>query len=229
LTSRTLKKAQDAAANAAAASFSATYAGYELDIADPKSVSKFGEQIRNDWDHVDILVNNAGINNDPMDSIPIDDVSLEATQKRFDLAREVFTTNVIGADALTYQILPLLKKSCDARLIFTTSGLGSVTLNTDPSDAWYSVSSYMYRASKAALNMTITNWHKRLKNQGISVWGVCPGWNATNFGGLDPDQLKTAGATDPEVGAATIVDVVLGRRKDEEGKVVSEHGVVRPW
>lgn len=41
--------------------------------------------MRKDYDHVDVLVNNAGINNDPMDSIPINGVSPAATQKRFDL------------------------------------------------------------------------------------------------------------------------------------------------
>jgi len=192
-------------------------------------VSRFGEQIRSDWNRVDILVNNAGINNDPMGIVPIDDLSLGATQKRFDLGRDVFMTNVIGADALTYQILPLLRKSPDPRLMFTTSGLGSMTLNMDLSDAWYGVPSYMYRASKAAMNMTMTNWHKRLIDQGVSVWAVCPGWNATEFGGLDPEQMKKAGATDPKVGAAIIVDVVLGRRTGEEGKVVSGGEVIRPW
>ncbi|KIW01449.1 uncharacterized protein PV09_07207 [Verruconis gallopava] len=225
LTSRTFEKAQNAAeqlkANSKGATFAAYFAAYELDVSSPDSVARFGERIRNSYGCIDVLLNNAGINNDPFNIVPADDLSTEATRKRFQLAQDIFATNVFGADALTYQILPLLKKSNNPRLIFITSALGSITLNLDPSNAWHGVTSYMYRASKAALNMTMTNWHKRLGAEGVSVWVVCPGWNATELGGLDPDKLRKAGASDPQVGAGIIVDVVLGKRKGEEGKVVS--------
>lgn len=203
----------------------ATYAAYELDVTNPASVVRFGEQIRHDYEHIDVLVNNAGINNNPADSIPLDDLSLEATQKRFQLAHDVFATNVIGADAVTYQILPILRKS----LIFTTSGLGSMTFNTEPNHEWYSVPSSMYRASKAALNMTMTNWHKRLRGKNIAVYAVCPGRNATGFGGQNAKELKEAGASDPKRGASIILEVVMGRRAGEEGKVVSGDNSVTPW
>ena len=226
LTSRTHQKAKDAARKLTSAATKATYAAYELDVADPTSVARFGDQIRRDYDRVDVLVNNAGINNNPTDSIPEEtDVSLEATQKRFQLAHDAFATNCIGAEAVTYQILPILKKS----LIFVTSGLGSLTLNTDSSHEWYGVPSSMYRSSKAAMNMTMTNWHKKLKDRNISVYAVCPGLNATEFGGMNPEEAKKAGAQDPQVGASIIAEVLSGKRAGKEGKFLCGEGKSRPW
>lgn len=229
LTSRTLQRARDAAAALQKASAGATFAGYELDVADPESVFNFGEQIGRDFGRVDCLVNNSGINSDPFGSVPSEDTSLSAVRERFKLGHEVFGTNVIGADALTYQLLPLLRKSRSPRLIFTTSGVGSIALNVQPDHAWYGVMSYMYRASKSALNMTMTNWYKRLSGEGIAVYAVCPGFNATEFAGIDPADARKAGAQEPEIGARVIADVVEGKMKGDEGKVVAGDGVIRPW
>lgn len=71
-------------------------------------------------------------------------------------------------------------------------------------------------------------WYSRtLGKEGLKVWGLCPGWVATNLGG-DAEREKARGAGKPEDGAKVIVSVIEGRRDGEVGKVVFDGGV-REW
>jgi NAD(P)-dependent dehydrogenase (short-subunit alcohol dehydrogenase family) len=53
-----------------------------------------------------------------------------------DAVRRVFDTNFFGALAVTQAMLPLLRKSASGRIVNVSSGLGSLTHNSDP--AWES-------------------------------------------------------------------------------------------
>ena len=149
--------------------------------------------------------------------------------------------NVTGPHIITQTFLPLLLKSSDPRLIFNTSGVSSLHLAADPTHFSYKVppagvpkpsGTISYRASKAGLNMVMLEWVRMLKNDGVKVWCVAPGFFATDIGEGDPSKMKAMGAGDPAVGGNSLFAVVEGKRDGDEGKVcnMAPYGTpVQPW
>lgn len=84
-----------------------------------------------------------------------------------------------------------------------------------------------YRSSKVGMNMMMREWYRLLKNDGVKVWCVSPGFLATNLG-FGKEKLKEMGAIDPSVGAKLVVSVVEGEHDSEVGKVVRAGGP-QPW
>ena len=67
-------------------------------------------------------------------------------------------------------------------------------------------------------------YHKNLRGMGVKVFGVAPGFLATDFAG-PADDMRRMGAIEPEHGAEIIVKVVLGDRDADVGRVVDADGV----
>ena len=47
-----------------------------------------------------------------------------------------------------------------------------------------------YRSTKTGLNMLMREWTKILKNDGVKVWAISPGFLATGLAGIGPEKLK---------------------------------------
>lgn len=149
-----------------------------------------------------------------------------------------YNVNVTGTHILTQTLAPLLIKSSSPRLLFITSGLSSLTETSDPSGGlaanssvpkgWpkpqFSAMTTAYRSSKTALNMMMLEWVRLLKEDGVKVWCISPGFLATGLGG-NLEMLKKMGAGDPSIGGEFIVSVVEGKRDDQVGKVARADGV----
>jgi NAD(P)-dependent dehydrogenase (short-subunit alcohol dehydrogenase family) len=69
-----------------------------------------------------------------------------------DQMREVYDTNVFGVMAVTNEMLPLLRRSAAGRIVNMSSGLGSLTLNSDPESEFGTYNIIAYQSSKTALN-----------------------------------------------------------------------------
>lgn len=80
-----------------------------LDLASLKSIAVFGERLRNNRDSLDLLINNAGVMVPPR---------RQETSDGFELQ---FGTNYLGHFALTQQLLPLLRKGKDSRVVTLSS------------------------------------------------------------------------------------------------------------
>ena len=66
------------------------------------------------------------------------------------------------------------------RVIYLSSGLGSMTMASDPTDKYYNLEVTSYRASKAAINMVAVQQAKILgKEDGIKVFAVDPGFRVS--------------------------------------------------
>lgn len=137
------------------------------DVADPGSVREASQIITRTWRGVDILVNNAGVSGQKEEGL-----------RRLDLSDVAYTyeVNAIGALRMVKNLLPLLRKGCDPRIVNVTSRMGSIADNT--SGGWYA-----YRMSKAALNMATKNMALELADKGIAVLALHPGWVRTDMGG----------------------------------------------
>lgn len=151
-----------------------------------------------------------------------------------DCFNKAYDVNVTGATVTTWTFMPLLLKSSDPRLLFV-AGLSMMTVvnegpyfPTPPQPAGWpkdiGFETIGYRCSKTALNMLMMDWSHKLKADGVGVWGVGPGFLATNLGGI-PEKAKEMGAAHPRQGAELYRKVVEGERDHQVGKVINKNGL----
>jgi NAD(P)-dependent dehydrogenase (short-subunit alcohol dehydrogenase family) len=76
---------------------------------------------------LDVLVNNAGV-----EARTADNGVIGAAEVTADMTRHLFETNVFGLVRVTHAFLPLLRRSAAPVIVNVSSGLGSLTLVTDP-------------------------------------------------------------------------------------------------
>lgn len=147
---------------------------------------------------------------------------------------------------MTYVFAPLLIKGSDARLLFITSGTANLTdsedtespmgarLNSSPPAGWPKSRANpvaSYRSAKTGMNMMVREWYKDLKNDGVKVFNISPGFLATGLAGKGKEEfMKSIGAKDPAIGGTFVKDVVEGARDGQEGKVVRNYAPGnQPW
>jgi len=121
---------------------------------------------------LDVLINNAGIAGGFPQNVLETDVAVY---------RNVFDTNVFGVIEVTQAFMDILKKSEAPRIVNVTSGLGSLTLHSDPSWKYFSIKPVAYLASKAALNGYTIALAYELRDTSFKVNAVDPGYTATDF------------------------------------------------
>ena len=160
-----------------------------LDVTDQSTIDAARDRIEADPGRLDVLVNNAGITGPWAD---------RAAEEDLDQAHAVLETNLFGAWRLTQAVVPLLRRSDDARIVNVSSGAGQLN---DMNGGYPS-----YRISKSGLNALT----RILANEesGIRVNSVCPGWVRTDMGGRGAPRSVEEGAdtavwlaTDPDVGS----------------------------
>jgi hypothetical protein len=71
-------------------------------------------------------------------------------------------------------------------------------------------------------------WQRYLKEDGVKLFCIDPGFLATDLGGVGADKLRQMGAQDPSVGGNLIKNIVEGKGDADAGKVLSTEGV-RAW
>ena len=144
----------------------------EIDVTNSESILAARNIIAAEQGKLDILVNNAGI----LGAYP-----QNATDTPVANIQEVFNTNFFGVISVTQAFLDLLKKSDGPRISNITSGLGSLTLHSDPGWQYYDVKSTCYVTSKAALNAYTIMLAYELKAFSFKVNAIDPGYTATDF------------------------------------------------
>ena len=187
----------------AATSIGAGAHALQLDVTDPASITAAAEQIRTEFGRLDVLVNNAGISHTGAPTALEDGIaSARASVASLDEVRTVFETNVFGVLAVTQAMLPLLREAPQARIVNVSSGVGSLTLNSDPSVPFRSGFTATYSASKTALNAITVAFAIELESTSIKVNAASPGFAATALNNFE-------GTETVEQGARNIVRVAL--------------------
>ncbi|KAJ3473606.1 hypothetical protein NLG97_g10222 [Lecanicillium saksenae] len=230
LGSRSVEKGNEAAEKLRA-EFPETKSAIEvvqIDVSSDESINAAYETVKAGPGYVDVLVNNAG------HSLELKVMRGQMSMR--DAWNQMYDVNVTGAQILTSVFVPLLlaSKTKDARLLFLTSGLSQLETmykgyypGPPPAAGWPKqnvMSPDGYRSSKTALNMTMLAWHWNLKEDGVKVWSISPGFLATSLGGA-PEILKARGAGDASIGGVLIKKVIEGERDADVGKVVDGEGV----
>ena len=180
-----------------------------LDVTGKASIEAAARRISEDFGRLDVLVNNAGI---ALDGGPAGSLDLEAL-------RRTYETNVFGVFAVTQAMLPLLRKSAAGRVVNMSSGLGSLTQNSDPHWEHSGVKPLAYNSSKAALNMMTVIFAAELKDTPIKVNAADPGYTATDLNQHRGTRTVQQGATAAVRLATLPTDGPTGGYFDEDGVV----------
>ncbi|WP_375506129.1 SDR family oxidoreductase [uncultured Nostoc sp.] len=185
----------------------------QLDVTDQKTIDSAAKQIESEFRKLDILVNNAGILSDGD--------RLSPSQVDIETLRHTYETNVFGVFAVTKTMLPLLKKSTAGRIVNISSGLGSITQNSDPNYEFANSKPLAYNSSKTAVNAITVLLAAELKDTAIKINAADPGFTAT-------DINQNQGYRTVEQGAIAAVRLATLPDDGSSGGFFDEDGVV-PW
>ena len=183
-----------------------------IDVTDEKTLEAAAKYVEENYGKLDILINNAGIS---LDGGKI------ASEVGLETIRQTFDTNFFGVIAVTKAFLPLIKKSDGGRIVNVSSGLGSLTLHSDPNSFYYDIKPLAYNSSKTALNMFTVIMAHELKDTKIKVNSADPGYTAT-------DLNDNSGPKTVEEGASIIFDLATLPDDGATGGYFDDKGVV-PW
>jgi NAD(P)-dependent dehydrogenase (short-subunit alcohol dehydrogenase family) len=197
----------------------------QLDVTNRASITTAAERVRNEFGRLDVLVQNAAISNTrklPGQSIEEYAKTTRPSNVSLDEMRAVWDTNVFGVLAVYQAMLPLLRETPGARIVNVSSGVGSLTTNSDPAFAYRAIFGPVYPASKTALNALTLAMALELDPEGIKVNAVSPGFTKTNLNGY-------AGTETVEEGAREAVRVALLGRDGPTGKFTRWQNENIPW
>ncbi|WP_395398169.1 SDR family oxidoreductase [Novosphingobium sp. BL-8A] len=184
----------------------------EIDVADDASVRRAAETVGREIDALHVLVNNAGI---------VLDLQAPASELGMYEVKATYEVNVFGPIRVTQGFAPLLKAADDARIVNLSSGLGSLTLITDPTSLFSTVNLLAYSSSKVALNAVTVSFAKEFEPFGIKVNAVEPGNVRTDLNG-------NSGSLTPEEGAETAIKMALIDNSGPTGGFFGSLGR-QPW
>ncbi|MES2808195.1 MAG: SDR family oxidoreductase [Bacteroidota bacterium] len=154
----------------------------QIDVSNLDSVAQAAAQIT----ELDVLINNAGI---------LGAWEQAPSNAPLSLIKDVFETNFFGAINVTQSFIEVLKKSAEPRIVNVTSGLGSLTLHSDPNWKYYQVKNAAYGPSKTALNAYTVHLAHELKDTAFKINAVDPGYTKTDFNHHNgPGTVESAAA-----------------------------------
>ena len=175
-----------------------------LDTTDPAQVGALARALKSEA--IDLLINNAGIYGPRK-------VAFGRVDK--DSWREVLEVNVMGPLMVSEALADHVARSTRKTVVTLTSMMGSIALNE-------SGGSYIYRSSKAALNMVMKGLSVSLKPRGITVALIHPGWVRTDMGGASA-QLSA------EESVTAMRRIIDNLKPDDNGGFFNYDGKEIPW
>ena len=175
---------------------------HSLDVTDDQSIATLADKLRGE--NIDVLINNAGVIGQRDGFGRLD----------YDIWAETMDTNVFGpmrvAEAFTDNVMSSEKK----QMIFITSRMGSITEAVP--------NAYVYRSSKAALNMAVKCLSAELGEQGLIAVLFHPGHVQTDMGGQ-------AAPVTPQKSIEGMKNQIVGLTRDDNGRFLSYDGRQIPW
>jgi NAD(P)-dependent dehydrogenase (short-subunit alcohol dehydrogenase family) len=180
--------------------FGDRFRALECDIADEDLVRRTAETVSGLVPSVDLLINNAAIYQEKPFT--------EANEFDADLARRTFDVNAVGPLLVTKHFLRLVLAGSGKMIVYISSEAGSI------SQCWRD-REYAYCMSKAAVNMQSVILQNRVREQGVKVLAIHPGWMRTDMGGPEAD-------IDPAESASGII-ATIERNSSPGGPAFLDH------
>jgi NAD(P)-dependent dehydrogenase (short-subunit alcohol dehydrogenase family) len=170
-----------------------------IDVTSDDSVSELVSRL--DGRRIDRLVNNAGVlERDTLDSLDFDSIERQ------------FQVNAMGPLRVTAALRANLTQG--SKVFVITSRMGSVEDNT-------SGGYYGYRMSKAAVNMAARSLSVDLRDAGVSVFLLHPGFVATDMTGHEGIPAEQA--------AKGLIERMDSLGPGETGSFWHQEGYALPW
>ncbi len=142
----------------------------KLDITNDKNVTSIVKKVIKEQGRIDVLVNNAGYAvYGPVEEISLDD------------ARRQFEVNIFGLAKITQEVLPHMREAKSGKIINISSVGGKI----------YTLFGAWYHATKHALEGWSDCLRLELKDFGIQVVVVEPGFIGTEIGEVMSKPLET--------------------------------------
>ena len=177
---------------------------YALDVNDEDATTRLAQGLKGE--QIDILLNNAGIWGP-------ENQAFGSTNAPAWI--QVLKTNVIAPLKITEAFIDNIKTR--QRKVVATMGsmMGSVADNS-------SGGHYLYRNSKAAVNMVTKSLSVDLQQQGVTAVVLHPGWVQTDMGGPQAPTL-------PAESAAGLYQVLTNLTEADNGRFLTFEGKELPW
>ncbi|CCB89248.1 SDR family oxidoreductase [Simkania negevensis] len=183
-----------------------------LDIRDDEAIQALATKYENT--PIDLMINNAGVLYADSQIGWGENPTEIGTLSRKGMMQTI-EINAVSTVKMTEAFVPHIVKS-NLKLIATiSSGAGSITDNA-------SGGFIAYRMSKAALNMGMQEFAIKLKDQGVHVLLLHPGWVQTTMGG--PNAVVPI-----EESVLGMLKVIEKCRTYRSGSFYDYHGQVRPF
>ena len=175
---------------------------FALDVTDPKSCSQLAQELVGQ--SIDVLFNNAGI---------FGPRGLKLGELEPESWLEVLKVNSVAPALVTQAFLEHVASSQDKLMVYTSSSMASIAAGSS--------GEYIYRSSKAALNMFVARAAQELDSKGIRTVAMDPGWVRTDMGG-------SSAALSPEESARGMKNV-LDTLGHQSGVYLRHDGATLPW
>jgi NAD(P)-dependent dehydrogenase (short-subunit alcohol dehydrogenase family) len=176
-----------------------------LDVADHGEIEELSKALADT--SIDLLINNAGIYSDT------DAKGFGHTD--YDEWSKVFRINTMAPLKMAESFAAQLARSSLKTIVTISSIMGSVADNS-------SGGNYLYRSSKAAVNMVVKSLAIDLKTRGITAVAFHPGWVQTDMGG--PNATNTAAQS-----VSGMRQVAARLTLSDSGKFLDYTGLEIPW
>jgi NAD(P)-dependent dehydrogenase (short-subunit alcohol dehydrogenase family) len=174
-----------------------------LDVADARSRAELARELPLVCERIDLLINNAGVLHSGERFGTLSAAHLE----------DSFRTNTSGPLLLTEALAPTLSDGgCVANVSSQLGSIANTTRFGTPS----------YNISKAAQNMATVLLAHALRERGIKVVALHPGWVQTDMGG-DGAQITT------DDSVAGLLRVIDGLSLADSGRFLDWRGETLPW
>ena len=183
--------------------------GVKVDVTSQPSVDAAAKIIDAQYGRLDVLINNAGVIGS---RVPALEVGADDMLAAYD-------TNVFGAVRMMRAFVPLLRHSARPRVVMVSSGMGSITITSDPERLESQLIGLPYPSSKTALNMITSQYAKALPEFRINA--ADPGYTATDLNGH-------RGVQTVEEGSEAILALASVEADGPTGGFFDRHGRV-PW
>ena len=176
-----------------------------LDVADHGQIDELSKTLADA--SIDLLLNNAGVYSDN-DAKGFGHTDYEEWMK-------VFRINTMGPLKMAESFSEQVARSSMKTIVTISSIMGSVSDNS-------SGGNYLYRSSKAALNMVVKSIALDLKTAGVTAVVFHPGWVQTDMGGSNA-------AITTEQSVSGMLQVIADLRLSDSGKFLDYTGREIPW
>jgi NAD(P)-dependent dehydrogenase (short-subunit alcohol dehydrogenase family) len=178
---------------------------YALEVCDHAQIERLAQSLSGE--SIDLLINNAGI----YTTSPAGDFG----NADYEAWMRAIRINTLAPLKMVQTFMPQIIRSSQKTTVTISSKMGSIADNT-------SGGSYIYRSSKAAVNMIVKTLAIDLKSASIISVALHPGWVKTDMGGANALISTTESVTGMR-------NVISHLALADSGKFIAYDGRIIPW